>query len=181
LFLGSAQPAACPADTYAMKQPPDSPALTLRHETTAHQERPNVQPAHTHAHADEQDWTHLGSGAFPHEKLDAYQVALAMATLANKVGAQIPRGHRNIADHLLRAASNTVLLLAEGGNRRGAGEKRQRFAESRGECGEVGAAGDLLVAYDIGSRGDAETLKRLASRVSAMLTRLIARLDEMRP
>lgn len=104
-----------------------------------------------------------------------------MATLAKKVADEIPRGHRNVADHMLRAASNTVLLLAEGANRRGTGEKRQRFAESRGECGEVGAAGDLLIAYDIGSRADAERLKRLASRVSAMLTRLIARLDDMRP
>jgi four helix bundle protein len=83
--------------------------------------------------------------------------------------------------NMLRAASNTALLLAEGANRGGVGEKRQRFAESRGECGEVGAAGDLLLAYNISSRNDADTLKRLASRVSAMLTRLIRRLDEMRP
>jgi four helix bundle protein len=104
-----------------------------------------------------------------------------MAALAKKLAEQIPRGHRNIADHMLRAASNTVLLLAEGANRRGPGEKRQRFAESRGECGQVGAAGDLLRAYDIGSHTDAEDLKRLASRVSAMLTRLIARLEDERP
>ena len=104
-----------------------------------------------------------------------------MARLARKLAEQIPRGHRNVADHLLRAAANTVLLLAEGANRRGAGEKRQRFAESRGECGEVGAAGDRLLAFEIGAPTDAEALKRLASRVSAMLTRLIARLDGTRP
>jgi four helix bundle protein len=104
-----------------------------------------------------------------------------MAALARQLGKEIPRGHRNVADHMLRAASNTVWLLAEGANRRGAGEKRQRFAESRGECGEVGAAGDLLLAFEIGPPPDAETLKRLASRVSAMLTRLILRLDRMRP
>lgn len=99
-----------------------------------------------------------------------------MAALARQLAEQIPRGHRNVADHLLRAASNTVLLLAEGANRRGAGEKRQRFVESRGECGEVCAAGDLLLAFGIGAPGDAEGLKRLAARVSAMLTRLIGRL-----
>ena len=154
-----------------MKQLQDGSAQSGPQETKPHDDR---HPSH--AQLDEQyDSFYLGS--FPHEKLNAYQVALAMATLARKVAEHIPRGHRNVADHLLRAASNTVLLLAEGANRRGAGEKRQRFAESRGECGEVGAAGDLLVAYDIGSRADAEKLKRLASRVSAMLTRLIARLD----
>ena len=147
-----------------------------RRETTPHEERPT---SHAHAHANEHG--QQLAGPFPHAKLDAYQVALEMAALAKKVAEQIPRGHRNVADHMLRAASNTVLLLAEGANRRGPGEKRQRFAESRGECGEVGAAGDLLLAYDIGSRGDADTLKRLASRVSAMLTRLIARLHDERP
>lgn len=99
-----------------------------------------------------------------------------MAALANKIAEQIPRGHRNIADHLLRSASNTVLLLAEGANRRGAASKRQRFAESRGECAEVAAAGDLLLAMDIGPRHDVDKLEGLASRVSAMLTGLTERL-----
>jgi len=38
-----------------------------------------------------------------------------------------------------------------------------------------------MLAYDIGSQADAEKLKRLASRVSAMLTRLMARLEDIRP
>ena len=88
-----------------------------------------------------------------------------------------PRGHRNIADHLLRSSSNVVLLLAEAANRRGAALKRQRFVESRGEAGEVADAGDLLLAMQIGSRADLEMLKSLASREAAMLTGLIARLQ----
>jgi four helix bundle protein len=114
-------------------------------------------------------------GSFPHEKLDAYRVALEIVALANKVAEQIPRGHRNIADPLLRAAQNTVLLLAEGANRRGPGLKRQRFVESRGECGEVAAAADVLLTSNVGTPSDVKNLKHHASRVSAMLTRLIAR------
>jgi four helix bundle protein len=114
-------------------------------------------------------------GTFPHEKLDVYRVALEMVALANKVVEQIPRGHRNIADHLLRAAQNTVLLLAEGANRRGSALKRQRFVESRGECGEDAAAADLLLTSNIGTPSDVKALKHRASRVSAMLTGLIAR------
>ena len=147
------------------------------HEPTIH-EPTSPAHAHEHAHAHPHESAPLASGSFPHEKLDAYHVAVEMAALANKLAERIPRGHRSIADHMLRAASNTVLLLAEGANRRGAGQKRQRFVESRGECGEVAAAADLLFAYDIGSRLDAEQLKHLTARVSAMLTRLIARLDE---
>jgi four helix bundle protein len=113
---------------------------------------------------------------FPHEKLDVYHVALAMAALARRIAERIPRGHRNVADHLMRAAENTVLLLAEGANRRGAALKRQRFGESRGECGEVAAAAGLLRALEIGAQSEVEELRHFASRVSAMLTRLMARL-----
>ena len=100
-----------------------------------------------------------------------------MATLANEIAARIPRGHRNIADHLVRSASNCVLLLAEGANRRGVASNRQRFAESRGECGEVAAAGDLILAMELGPRPDTQRLKALAGRVSAMLTGLICRFE----
>jgi four helix bundle protein len=99
-----------------------------------------------------------------------------MAGLATKVAAGIPRGHRNIADHLERAASHTVLLVAEGANRRGPGEKRQRFVESHGECGEVPAAADLVTMLDLRSSSDAEALEQRAGRVPAMLTRLFPRL-----
>jgi four helix bundle protein len=144
-----------------------------------HDPRPHAHDPASHAHenAHAHDPTPPeGGGGFPHEKLDAYRVALQMAELAKRLGDSIPRGHRNVADHVLRAATNAVLLLAEGANRRGAGEKRQRFVESRGECGEAAAGADLVLVLGIGSAPDAEALKHLASRVSAMLTRLIARL-----
>lgn len=129
-----------------------------------------------HAHEERREVGAPPAGAFPHDKLDAYHVALAMAALAHQIAERIPRGHRNVADHLQRAASNTVLLLAEGANRRGAALKRQRFGESRGECGEVAAAADLLRALGIGGEAEVARLRHLASRVSAMLTRLMARL-----
>lgn len=142
----------------------------------AHEERP-TNDAHAHAHAHEQPHGNRALGSFPHEKLDAYRVALELAGLSTVIAEKIPRGHRSVADHLLRAASNTVLLIAEGANRRGAGLKRQRFVESRGECAEVAAAADLLKVLNIGSTVDSHELKHLAGRVSAMLTRLIARLE----
>jgi len=144
------------------------------HEPTTHEPR-STPDAHAHANPPRGEQL-VAAGSFPHERLDAYRVACELAALANKLAAQIPRGHRNIADHLLRSASNIVLLLAEGANRRGAALKRQRFVESRGEAGEVAAAGDLLLAMQIGSRADIEMLKSLASREAAMLTGLIARL-----
>lgn len=114
---------------------------------------------------------------FAHERLAAYQVALQMAAIAGQVAAAIPRGHRNIADHMLRAASNCVLLLAEGANRRGAGEKRQRFVESRGEAGEVAAAADLVVALNLSAGPKLAMLKQLAARVAALTSGLIRHVE----
>jgi len=145
---------------------------------TTHENRPTIHPhAHASAHDETEEKTTLDSAAFPHEKLDIYRVALEMAALAKELADLIPRGHRSVADHLVRAASNTVLLYAEGANRRGAAQKRQRFVESRGECGEVAAAGDLILVLHLGNAARAVKMKHLASRVSAMLTRLIARLE----
>src|SRR5688572_17402344 len=153
----------------------DPPPDVVR--STTHEDRSTTHP-HAHASAHEsRDKLASNSGAFPHEKLDIYRVSLEMAALAKELADQIPRGHRSVADHLLRAASNTVLLYAEGANRRGPALKRQRFVESRGECGEVAAAGDLIVVLHIGSTARAMKMKQLASRVSAMLTRLMAKLE----
>jgi four helix bundle protein len=160
--------------------PPDDPRPTPH----APAERPTptgYADADAHAHADAHAPHAVGGvpragGGFPHEKLDVYRVALEMVALATAVAARIPRGHRNVADHLQRAASNTVLLLAEGANRRGAALKRQRFGESRGEAGEVAAASDVLLALGLDVGSAAAELKALANRVSAMLTRLIATL-----
>ena len=162
---------------------PHAPSHARR--STTHEQRSSTH-ADAHAHAlaldprrdePQADPIIQSPGPFPHEKLDVYRVALEMVALAKLLAEQIPRGYRNVADHLLRAASNTVLLYAEGANRRGAGLKRQRFVESRGESGEVAAAGDLIVVLQIGDAARATQMKHLAGRVSAMLTRLIARLE----
>ena len=113
---------------------------------------------------------------FPHNRLEAYNVALEMAVQAKRLADRIPRGHRSLADQLLRAASSTVLNTAEGANRYTAGAKRQRYSEARSECGEVAAAAELLVALELAPRDECVALLALAGRVGAMLTRLIQRI-----
>ena len=75
-------------------------------------------------------WEKTAQATFPHQRLEAHRVALGLVAAARQLSTAIPRVHRSVADHLLRAAANTVLLLAEGADRRGAGEKQQRFVES---------------------------------------------------
>lgn len=113
---------------------------------------------------------------FSHSKLDVFHVALELAAQARRISDRVPRGYRSFADQLKRAAGSTVLLIGEGANRYSAGAKRQRYSEARGECGEVAAALQLLVALELVPKQEVEEALSLAGRIGAMLTRLIQRL-----
>jgi four helix bundle protein len=109
---------------------------------------------------------------FAHHQLDVYGVALKLVVATRRVMERVPRGHRTIADHALRASASTVLLIAEGANRRTAGDKRQRYSIARGECGEVAAAVEVTNVLGFVDASDAAEVLELAGRVSAMLLRL---------
>ena len=112
---------------------------------------------------------------FPHERLDAYRVALDLAVATKALSDRIPRGYRDLADQLLRCGTAPVLLVAEGANRTSAAMKRQRFTEARGECGEAAAAIELGLRLGFFPSADAAAASTLASRLAAMLTRLMVR------
>ena len=117
----------------------------------------------------------IRSAAFPHQRLEAYRLALELAAEARQLCATIPRGYRHIADHLQRAADDAVLLLAEGANRWGNGEKRQRFIESRGECGEAAAAADLVGVHGFAPQAMVAGFQQRENRLAAMITGLVHR------
>jgi len=112
---------------------------------------------------------------FPHHKLDAYRVSLELAATCRALIAAMPGGSAPLADQLSRASMSTVLNIAEGANRLGAGEKRQKFSIARGEVGEVAAALELASVLGWVAGPDALAAMALAGRVAAMLTRLIQR------
>ncbi len=114
---------------------------------------------------------------FPHNRLDAYVVSLELARQAKALADRVPRGHRTLADQVMRAAGSVVLNVAEGANRYTAGQKRQRFTEARGECGEVAAAAELLTVLGLVPAAEANGLRHTAGRVAAMLTGLIRRFE----
>ena len=112
---------------------------------------------------------------FTHHRLDAYRVALDMAREAETLAARLSGRHRRVADQLGRAAIAVPLLIAEGANRRTSPQKRQRFTEARGECAEVASACEVAEHIGLLSYEDTVEVEVLADRVTAMLTRLIAR------
>ncbi len=112
---------------------------------------------------------------FPHNNLEVHQVALEFSVAAWKLAEQVPRGGGPVAEQLRRASVSTVTNIAEGANRAGAGEKRQKFSIARGEVGEAAAALELGVALGLVPAAEAEAARVLAGRVGAMLTQLIRR------
>ena len=110
---------------------------------------------------------------FAHHRLDAFHAALDLARDAHCLARRIPRGHRPLADQLSRAATAVPLLVAEGAHRASAGHKRQRFAEARGECGEVAAAAEVLDVLALVRVDDTRPVLESAQRLTAMLTGLI--------
>ncbi len=110
---------------------------------------------------------------FPHHRLDVYRVALEFALGCKNLSGSIPRGHRSLADQVLRSSSAIPLLVAEGANRKSLGTKRQRFEEARGECGESAAAIELMVVLGFVATEEGEACLQLAGRIGAMLTGLI--------
>lgn len=112
---------------------------------------------------------------FAHQRLDVHRLAIEVARRSRQLADRVPRGYRSFADQLLRAAGQTVLLIGEGANRFTSGQKRQRYTEARGECGEVASCLELLATLRLAPESEAKEIIHLAGRVAAMLTRLIQR------
>jgi len=110
-----------------------------------------------------------------HHRLDAWHAAVELASLGRALSHAIPRGDKDLADQLRRAATAPALLIAEGANRSSAGEKRQRYTEARGEAGEAAAAAELAATLGLVPADDAMAVVAVAARVAAMASKLAER------
>ena len=112
------------------------------------------------------------SRALPHERLDAFHVAVELVELV--AGLRLPRGNADLRDQMKRSASSVALNLAEGAGKSGRDGARY-FQIARGSVCEAAAALRVLLALDaIDSEAHARG-RELCARVYAMCTRLIAR------
>jgi four helix bundle protein len=116
------------------------------------------------------------SDRFPHYRLDAYWLSIELGVLSKEIADRIPRGYRRVADQLIRSGPAVGLLTAEGANRWSVAQKRQRFIEALGECGEAAATVQMAARMGLVSVADETSFLRIADRVAATLTGLIKRL-----
>ena len=103
------------------------------------------------------------------EKLEVYQLALELQTLASTL---VPPNHRVLHDQLERASLSVVLNIAEGAGRRSRRDKRRFYAMARGSACECAAAVDVLRHRRLSPEGACGTARSLALRVVQMLTKL---------
>ncbi len=115
------------------------------------------------------------SDRFPHQKLRVYRLAVELAVLGHELAGRLPRGARGLADQLTRSGPAVALLIAEGANRASSAQKRQRFVEARGECGEAVATVEVLARMGLLPVEDASHFEQQADAIAAMLTGLIRR------
>lgn len=112
------------------------------------------------------------SGRFPHQRLDVFALAVDLAVAAKGLADGVPRGYRSLADQLIRSGSAVALLVAEGANRGSVAQKRQRFNEARGECGEAAATVHVLTRMELATQEEAGRFEAAADRIAAMLVNL---------
>lgn len=112
---------------------------------------------------------------FAHRKLVAWQVARELADRVRPVVLRLPRRYGKLAEQLLNAALATEALIAEGANRYTPAQKRQRFVEARGECGETASHLERLWRFRLIDEKEVTEMLALADRVCALCTGLIRR------
>jgi four helix bundle protein len=108
--------------------------------------------------------------AFDHERLEVYQLALA---LDGQLHSAVPRrGMGALRDQLERASVSVVANIAEGAGRVAVRDKRRFYAMARGSATEVAALLDVLRARGgISAAAHARARGQLL-RVVRMLSRL---------
>jgi four helix bundle protein len=112
---------------------------------------------------------------FPHQRLDAYHVAMQLRDGVEQLARELPRGNADLKDQVRRAASAIVRNIAEGANRLSPRDKIARFNIAQGECGECDASLEMVQRDGLGEPSRLEELRLLTARVRAMLCGLIRR------
>lgn len=107
----------------------------------------------------------------PKPRLIAQSVAMDAVRLLRPLAERIQRHDKPLAEQLRRAASSTVLNLAEA-NQNHAGHRRSRLESARGSANETRAAVHLACAWGYIAESEAVSVDELLDRVLAMTYRL---------
>lgn len=107
------------------------------------------------------------------QRLDVYQRAIAFLALATEIAEQLPRGHSQRADQLVRAAESVVRNIAEGAGRWSKADSAKHYRIARGEAMECAASLDVLKLRKLVAPSQYGEGIQLLESIVAMLTKMV--------
>jgi four helix bundle protein len=107
------------------------------------------------------------------QRLNVYQRAIEFLALVGEIVEQLPRGHADRADQLVRAAESVVRNIAEGAGRWSEADASKHYKIARGEAMECAASLDVLKLRKLVTPAAYERGIALLEGVVGMLTKMI--------
>jgi four helix bundle protein len=107
------------------------------------------------------------------QRLDVYQRAIEFLALAYEIVEQVPRGHAERCDQLVRAAESVVRNIAEGAGRWSDADSSKHYKIARGEAMEAAASLDVMKLRQLILKARYDRGIELLEAVVAMLSKMI--------
>ena len=107
------------------------------------------------------------------QRLDVYQRAIEFLALVGDIAGELPKGHAERSDQLVRAAESVVRNIAEGAGRWSEADSAKHYKIARGEATECAASLDVMKLRRVVVPERYEYGIRLLESVVAMLTKML--------
>ena len=107
------------------------------------------------------------------QRLQVYRRAIELLALTTEIEEELPRGHGERADQLVRAAESVVRNIAEGAGRWSRADSAKHYKIARGEAMECAASLDVLLLRKLIAQERYDRGIALLERVVAMLTKMV--------
>ena len=106
------------------------------------------------------------------QKLRVYQRSIEFLALALEIIGELPKGHAELADQLLRAAQSQPRNIAEGAGRRTNVDQARFYTHARGSAMEAAAALDTMRVMKLVGETTYARGSDLLEGIVAMLTKM---------
>jgi four helix bundle protein len=106
------------------------------------------------------------------QKLRVYQHTIEFLALSLEIIRDLPKGHAELADQLLRAAQSQPRNIAEGAGRRTGVDQSRFYTHARGSAMEAASALDTMQVMKLVSEARYSRGIELLEAIVAMLTKM---------
>ena len=106
------------------------------------------------------------------QRLDVYQRAIELLALVSEISEELPRGHAERIDQLIRSSESVVRNIAEAAGRWSPADVAKHYKIARGEAMECVASIDILKVRGLLAINRYDRAIELLERIVAMLTKL---------